>query len=178
MAQLRHLIRAVREVLATRDLSTGLLRRAAFERTVDAWVGGGDARRPATTILMIQVGPAGGPREARPDRQLVNRIAGQLHGLLRATDVVGRVDDDTVGVLLPSTPVDQGERAAERILERFRDSIDAREDGLAATIGVASANSSEPWLAALHALRDARAAGGDRILIAPADYAAAPATVG
>jgi hypothetical protein len=167
MGKVSHLIAATREVLDTRDLSTGLLKRGAFERSVDAWVGGGDARRPATTLLMIQVGVKGAPLAERPDRQLLLHLAKAVTGLLRATDIVGHVDEDTLGVLLPSTPVGPGERAAERILDRFRASRYAQSHDLAATIGVASANTDEPWLAALQALREARLAGGDRIIVAP-----------
>jgi hypothetical protein len=167
MGKVSHLIAATREVLDTRDLSTGLLKRAAFERAVDAWVGGGDARRPATSLLMIQVGVKGAPLAERPDRQLLLHLAKSVTGLLRATDIVGHVDADTLGVLLPSTPVAYGERAAERILDRFRGSRYAQSHDLGATIGVASANTDEPWLAALQALRDARMAGGDQIMVAP-----------
>jgi GGDEF domain-containing protein len=171
MGRISTLIAAVREVLETRDLSTGLLKRAAFERSVDDWIGGGDARRPATTLLMIQVGVAGAPLAERPDRSLLLDLAREVQRLLRATDIVGRVDDDTLGVLLPSTPVDQGTRAAERILETFRASDRAQKNALAATIGVSGAGNLEPWLAALQALRDARLAGGDQVVVAPTRYA-------
>ncbi len=165
------MIAAVREVLDTRDLTTGLLKRQAFERKVDDWIGGGDARRPATTLLMVQVGEAGKPLAERPDRQLLEDLARSVQTLLRATDIPGRVDDDTLGVLLPSTPVAQGTRAAERILEAFRSSTRAQKGNLVATIGVSGAGNLEPWLAALQALREARLAGGDRVVVAPARYA-------
>lgn len=168
------MIAAVREVLDTRDLATGLLKREAFERKVDDWVGGGDARRPATTLLMIQVGVAGAPLAERPDKALLLELAKSVQQLLRATDICGRVDDDTLGVLLPSTPVEQGTRAGERILEAFRSSTRAQRGQLAATIGVSGAHNLEPWLAALQALRDARLAGGDRVTVAPERYATTP----
>ncbi len=174
MGRISNLIAAVREVLATRDLATGLLKREAFERSVDDWVGGGDARRPATTLLMIQVGVAGAPLAERPDQALLLELARSVQTLLRATDICGRVDDDTLGVLLPSTPVDQGTRAAERILESFRGSTRAQRGKLAATIGVSGAGNLEPWLAALQALREARLAGGDRVVVAPSRYATSP----
>ncbi len=170
MGRISNLITAVREVLDTRDLATGLLKREAFERKVDDWVGGGDARRPATTLLMVQVGVAGAPLAERPDQALLLDLAKSVQTLLRATDICGRVDDDTLGVLLPSTPVDQGTRAAERILESFRSSTRAQRGQLAATIGVSGAGNLEPWLAALQALRDARIAGGDRVVVAPNRY--------
>ncbi|MEH3055266.1 MAG: diguanylate cyclase [Patulibacter minatonensis] len=179
MGKVSHLIAATREVLDTRDLSTGLLKKAAFERAVDAWVGGGDARRPATSLLMIQVGEKGAGLAERPDRQLLLHLAKTVTGLLRATDIVGHVDEDTLGVLLPSTPLDSGTRAAERILDRFRASNYAQSRNLAATIGVASANTDEPWLASLQALREARLAGGDQISVAserPEPVAAAAET--
>ena len=99
--------------------------------------------------------------------KLLQHLAKTVTGLLRATDIVGRVDDDTLGVLLPSTPVEHGARAAERIIERFRSTTYAQNHELAATIGVASANTDEPWLAALQALREARLSGGDQIVVAP-----------
>lgn len=171
MGRISTLIAAVREVIDTRDLSTGLLKRHAFERSVDDWIGGGDARRPATTLLMVQVGEAGKPLAERPDRQLLEELARSVQTLLRATDIAGRVDEDTLGVLLPSTPVAQGTRAAERILEAFRASSRAQKGNLVATIGVSGAGNLEPWLAALQALREARLAGGDRVVVAPARYA-------
>lgn len=161
------LVPALREVLRTRDLSTGLLKRDAFESTVEAWVGGGDARRPATTLLMVQVATPGQQPSDAMDRKLVLALAEEINAMLRATDVVGHVDDDTLGVLLPSTPVDQGERAAERLLERLREADIVRERGLVPTIGAAGAGTLEPWLAALQALRSARIAGGGRVLVAP-----------
>jgi Diguanylate cyclase, GGDEF domain len=167
MGKVTHLVAATREVLATRDLSTGALKRGAFERAVDDWVGGGDARRPATTILMIQVGVRGESMADRPDREIIVHLAKSVTSLLRATDIVGHVDADTLGILLPSTPVAHGVRAGERIVERFRDTNFAKKRDLTATIGVASANCDEPELAALQALREARLAGGDRIVIAP-----------
>ena len=171
MGRISTFVAAVREVQATRDLSTGLLKRAAFERCVDDWIGGGDARRPATTLLMVQVGVAGAPLEERPDRELLVALARSAQGLLRATDICGRVDDDTLGILLPSTPVDQGTRAAHRIHDAFNESTRAQKGNLAATIGVSGAGSLEPWLAALQALREARLAGGDRVVVAPSRYA-------
>jgi hypothetical protein len=170
MGRVSTLIAATREVLDTRDLSTGLLKRHAFERQVDNWIGGGDARRPATTLLMIQVGIAGQPLAERPDRQHLMDLARSVEDLLRATDIAGHVDDDTIGVLLPSTPVDPGLRAAERILESFRSTAGAQNEGLVATIGISGAGNLEPWLAALQALREARLAGGDRAIVAPERY--------
>lgn len=171
MGRISTFVAAVREVQATRDLSTGLLKRAAFERSVDDWIGGGDARRPATTLLMVQVGVAGAPLEERPDADLLRELAKAAQQLLRATDICGRVDDDTLGILLPSTPVAQGTRAAERIHQAFRESTRAKKGNLAATIGVSGAGNLEPWLAALQALREARLAGGDRVVVAPSRYA-------
>ena len=177
MGRISTFVAAVREVQATRDLSTGLLKRAAFEKSVDDWIGGGDARRPATTLLMVQVGVKGAPLEERPDRELLRSLARSAQQQLRATDICGRVDDDTLGILLPSTPVDQGTRAAERIQEAFRASARAQKGDLAATFGVSGAGNLEPWLAALQALREARLAGGDCIVVAPARYAVTPVPV-
>jgi GGDEF domain-containing protein len=177
MSRISTLIAAVREVLATRDLSTGLLKREAFESCVDDWVGGGDARRPATTLMMIQVGVKGAPLEDQPDRGVLVDLARDVQNLLRATDICGHVDEDTLGILLPSTPVDQGARAAERIHQSFRNSKRATSANLAATIGVSGAGNLEPWLAALQSLREARLAGGDRIVVAPARYSSPEAAV-
>lgn len=176
MGRISNLITAVRDVLDTRDLATGLLKREAFERKVDDWVGGGDARRPATTLLMIQVGEAGAPLADRPDQGPLLELARDVQNLLRATDICGRVDDDTLGVLLPSTPVEQGALAAERILQTFRHNNKAQRANLAATIGVSGAHNLEPWLAALQALREARLAGGDRVVVAPERFSSDPVT--
>lgn len=171
MAKLSNFVAAVREVLETRDLATGLLNRQAFERAVDSWVGGGDASRPATTLLMVQVGVKGEPLAERPDVERLRALAREVKGLLRATDIIGHVDEDTLGILLPSTPVPQGERAATRIQSFFRESDGAKKRNLVITIGVSGAGNLEPWLAALQALREARLAGGDRIVVAPDRYA-------
>jgi GGDEF domain-containing protein len=171
MGKVGHFIAAVREVLDTRDLSTGLLNRPAFERAVDAWVGGGDATRPATTLLMIQVGQRGEPLVDHPEVEHLRGLALLSRDLMRATDIVGHVDEDTLGVLLPSTPVEQGERAAARILTAFRESERATKHDLVATIGIAGAGNLEPWLAALQALRQGRQDGGDTIVAAPDRFA-------
>lgn len=171
MGKASNFFAAVREVLDTRDLATGLLNRPAFERAVDAWVGGGDASRPATTLLMLQVGVRGEPLAEKPDVERLRSLARETKDLLRATDIIGHVDEDTLGILLPSTPVSQGERAAARIQNFFRQSDRAKQGNLALTIGLAGAGNLEPWLAALQALREARLAGGDQIVVAPDRYA-------
>lgn len=171
MGKVGHFIAAVREVLNTRDLSTGLLNRPAFERAVDAWVGGGDATRPATTLLMIQIGRRDEPLVDRPDVEHLRKLALLARDVMRATDIVGHVDEDTLGVLLPSTPVEQGERAASRILAAFRESDRAIKHDLVATIGISGAGNLEPWLAALQALRQGRQQGGDTIVAAPDRFA-------
>ncbi len=35
-----------------------------------------------------------------------------ITGVLRATDLLGRVDDDTLGILMPSTPASRPHRCA------------------------------------------------------------------
>jgi hypothetical protein len=166
MRKLRHLVTATRDVLATQDLDLGILKPSAFERTVDNWFGGGDVRRPATTLLMVQVGRAGEERAERMDRAVVRDLTDSIRRLLRSTDILGAVDEDIVGVLLPSTPVDDGTQAAHRILKAYAADASGSQDGYALAIGVAGASHAEPWLEALRALRDARRGEPNTLIVA------------
>lgn len=163
----------------TRDLITGTLPPVAFRRAVDAWIGGDRATMPSASLVLIRVDWAVGDRPARPARAEASqalRLATELVvGTLRSTDLVGRIDDDTIGVLMPSTP----SHLAGPVCRRIRAAVSERSGraGMALTVsvGVASPRAEQPWALARQALVQAQAQGGDRTMLSeelPADVEA------
>lgn len=174
MSQPRSLFSVLREAINARDPITGTLHPVAFEKAVQNWIGGGaSARRPSSSLLLIGVdwttraGRTNRPGKRQADAVL-KTVAEVSATCLRATDVLGRVDDDILGVLLPSTPAQQ----AEHVCRRIRAAVSERtpKSGFAVTvsIGLATGLLTDPWTSASGALEEAQLAGGHRIVISAA----------
>ncbi|MEN0013716.1 MAG: GGDEF domain-containing protein [Solirubrobacteraceae bacterium] len=172
MSQPRSLFAVLKEAVNSRDPVTGTLHPTAFERAVQGWIGGGAAaRRPSSSLVLVGVDwttRAGrtnrpGKRTAEAALRSVAEIAGTC---LRTTDILGRIDDDTLGVLLPSTPAQQ----AEHVCRRIRAATSERTPGagypVTVSIGLATGLITDPWTAAADALESAQLEGGNRIVIA------------
>lgn len=148
-----------------RDSATGALAPAAFRQAVDAWINGGEpSRMPSSSLLLMRVDwPRESGRIVRPGRResaaILNTVAGLIAPVMRKTDVFGRVDTDTIGILLPHTPTLQAEQVSRRL--RAVVSERSRSAGRAITVGVgmSSALLHEPWLRATQALAEAQRGG-------------------
>jgi diguanylate cyclase (GGDEF)-like protein len=174
MSHQRSLYSVLREALVSRDPVTGTLGRAAFERSVDSWVGRGAAsRQPSSSLLLVQIdwGTRAG-RTSRPGHRqaenVVRTVAQVASSCLRATDVLGRVDDEQFGVLLPATPSQQAEHVARRIRAAVSERTPKEGYPVTVSIGMATALTDHPWDQAFEALEEAILSGGNRLVIAEA----------
>lgn len=172
MSQPRSLFSVLREAINSRDPVTGTLHPSAFERAVQNWLGGGAAaRRPSSSLMLVCVDwTTRAGRSARPGKrqaETVLRAVAEITGsCLRTTDVLGRVDDDTLGVLLPSTPAQQAEHVARRIRAAVSERTPKQGFPVTVSIGLATGLATDPWAGAGGALEDAQLDGGNRIVIA------------
>lgn len=172
MAQVqKSLFATIREVMQSRDSATGTLSRPAFERIVDAWIGGGaSARRPASSLLLIQIdwatrgGRSGPPKKTQLETVMKN-AGGILANSIRMTDVLGRVDDDMFGVLLPSTPAQQAEFVSRRLRAGIAERSRHSNFPVTISVGLATALTDGTWDRAMAALAEAKAAGGNRTVV-------------
>jgi GGDEF domain-containing protein len=82
--------------------------------------------------------------------------------------VLGRIDDDTLGVLLPSTPAQQAEHVSRRIRAAASERTPKTGFAVTVSIGLATGLVTDPWVAAAEAVDDAQLEGGNRIVLAPA----------
>lgn len=162
----------LREAIRSRDPITGTLCPSAFERAVFAWIGdGAGARRPSSSIALIALdwderGPTAGRPAKRQATTMLRVASDAMVPCVRAVDILGRVDDETLGLLLPSTPAEQAMLVAERIREAIGELRTARGQRVTASIGVATGVLADPWNAAQDALADAQFDGGDRVVVA------------
>jgi len=176
MTHQRTRLEAIREAAGSRDPLTGLLNRAAFEKVVHGWVGGGAvARRPASSLVILEIDwttrSGRTQRPAKKDAEATMKVVAELTSkCLRTVDVVGRYDEDSLALLLPSTPAQQAENVARRI--RATVSIRTPQLDVPATIsvGVATALVGNPWAAAIESLAAAQRAGGDEVVVAQGSF--------
>lgn len=177
--QQRSLLALLREAIASRDAVTGTLSPAAFERAVEAWIGGGaSTRRPSSSLLLVRIdwttraGRTGAPGK-RQVEQVLKTVAMVTGGCLRTTDVLGRVDDATLGILLPSTPAQQAAFVSRRVRAGVAERTRLTGFPVTVSIGLATALQLDTWGAATEALEEAQLSGGDRTIVAQLDQAAA-----
>ncbi len=173
MSQPRSLFSVLREAINSRDPVTGTLHQSAFARAVENWVGGGAAaRRPSSSLILVQIDwTTRAGRTARPSRRQadisIKQVAEIAASCLRTTDVIGRTnDDDTLGVLLPSTPAQQAEHVSRRIRAAVGERTLKHGFPVTVSIGLATGLATDPWAAAADALSDAQLDGGNRIVVA------------
>ncbi|MFT4034218.1 MAG: GGDEF domain-containing protein [Patulibacter sp.] len=174
MAEQRSMFAVLREAIRSRDPVTGTLCPSAFERAVYGWIGdGAGARRPSSSIVLVGLdhdarGASAGRPAERAGGTMLRATAEALLPLLRTTDIVGRVDPETLGVLLPATPSEQAAEVAERMRAAVAQLRTKRNAAVTASIGVASGLLADPWAAAHDAIADARLAGGNVVVVASA----------
>ncbi|WP_432719276.1 diguanylate cyclase [Jeongeupia wiesaeckerbachi] len=166
--------------LATHDPLTDALNRGGLMDRADALMQQLHTARQAVSVLMLDIdhfksvndqhGHAAGDRVLREFAYIV-------HGMLRDTDIFGRVGGEEFVVVLPNCDQANAWRIAERIRTQFgQHELSANPAApLRATvsIGIASAEIAEPALGAMlpnadAALYQAKHAGRDRIVAASA----------
>lgn len=172
MSHQRSMFAVLREAIRSRDPATGTLCASAFERAVFAWIGdGAGARRPSSTLMLVSLDWDERGRTAhRPARRasttMLRAAAEAVGTCIRTTDILGRVDDDTLGLLLPSTPAQEAQFVADRIREAIAALPTARGERVTVSIGIATGLLADPWGSAVDALADARLDGGDAVVVA------------
>lgn len=149
----------------TSDVMTGTLAPSAFRRAVDAWSGDSHIRTlPSSALLLIRVDWA--QRPARHDAAEDLRTVAELIGRhTHRSDVVGRVDHETIGVLMPTTPLFQAEIVSRRMLASVAGRTAGAGRPLTVSIGITSAAVDAPLRRAHGALLDARELGGDHAVV-------------
>ncbi|MEH3055263.1 MAG: diguanylate cyclase [Patulibacter minatonensis] len=172
MSHQRSMFDVLREAIRSRDPVTGTLCPSAFERSVFAWIGdGAGARRPSSSLMLVRLDwDERGSTASRPAKRtattMLRAAADVTAPCIRTTDILGRVDDETLGLLLPSTPAEEAKFVGNRIRRAIGGLQTARGTRVTASIGVATGLLLDPWQAAHDALDDAQLSGGDRVVVA------------
>jgi Diguanylate cyclase, GGDEF domain len=153
-----------------RDVVTDTLTPAVFTRAVNAWIGADDPL-PSSALMLVRIDwEVGFGLPVRPGRtdvaKAMRHVSDLVTSTLRSTDLVGRVDDDTLGVLMPSTPAHQTTPVARRIRAVVSERTPNLGMPLTVSVGVSSPRSADPWSVARQAVAQARQEGGDRTVIA------------
>ncbi|MBJ7471368.1 MAG: diguanylate cyclase [Solirubrobacteraceae bacterium] len=150
----------------TRDVFTGALAPSAFRKAVQTWTDEGARRQlPSSTLLLVEVDWFTRPK--RSEMATVLRIVSDIiRPRLRSSDVLGRIDDHTLGILLPTTPTLHAQRVGRRVVAAVSSRTPATGHPVTVSVGMASALGARPWEAAAQALADARNEGGDRTVCA------------
>jgi len=170
---------SLREQLRTqslRDPMTGLYNRRYMEDTLDRFISLAHRQNKPTSVLMIDLDNFKSLNDehghAKGDAVLKD-VAAQVVGALRPSDVVCRYGGEELLVILPDCGVDDAMMRAEHVRARIELLSDQHGCNVAASIGVASlpesAKSASDLLSASdQALYDAKAAGKNQVLAAPA----------
>jgi diguanylate cyclase (GGDEF)-like protein len=122
------------------DAETGLVSRREFERRLDAEVRrAGRYRRPLALILIECSGLKGG---AAPGVLAAVGRAGQAH--VREGDLVGRVGDQRLGILLLECNADTAGLVSKRLKERLEEAMHQKLRTGSLAIGVVSYGGQSP----------------------------------
>jgi GGDEF domain-containing protein len=154
-----------------RDVVTDTLTPIVFRRAVDAWIGVDRTRMPSSALLLARIDweiESGLPeRPGRGDAARAMRMVSDLVvATVRASDLVGRVDDDTIGILMPRTPSHQSTPVCRRIRATVSERTPNLGMPLTVSIGVVSPRVDDPWELARQAVDEARRTGGDQTIFA------------
>jgi len=165
--------------LANRDTLTGALSRRNFFNLAEQEVVRSIRYALPLMVLMLDLdhfkvindryGHAAGD-------VILQKFVQTVTGVLRESDLIGRIGGEEFAVLLPNTPLDGGRALAQRIVERVRaDPVQVNGHLIAYTVSIgAGCLSGETSFAALLSLADAalyraKNGGRDRLEVGPAD---------
>ena len=157
----------------THDLITGALAPNTFRRAVNAWSHGGSAgQMRSSSLLLMHLDWPGTAQDAAPTRReradLLREASALIAGTLRDSDVFGRADATTLGLLLPSTPTHTAEGIARRLRATISTRLRFRGQPVSLSIGLTPAIVDQPWRDATEALRMAQEQGGDQTVLSGA----------
>lgn len=132
------------------------------------------------TVLMLALDQLGALRDAagyEAKEEALERIVEVLHQQTRGSDLVGRLPDDRLMIVVPHTPPDHAEVLVDRLLASVRE-LDAPGLGhLSLSAGISSCEAGgtlfhdELQRCAETALADSIAGGGDRWTSRPPETA-------
>jgi diguanylate cyclase (GGDEF)-like protein len=164
--------------LANRDTLTGALSRRNFFNLAEQEVARSIRYALPLMVLMLDLdhfkvindryGHAAGD-------VILQKFVQTVTGVLRESDLIGRIGGEEFAVLLPNTPLEGGGALAQRIVDRVRaDPVQVNGHLIAYTVSIgAGCLSSETSFAALLSLADAalyraKDGGRDRLEVGPA----------
>jgi diguanylate cyclase (GGDEF)-like protein/PAS domain S-box-containing protein len=174
-----------------RDPMTGMFTRKRFEQELERELSRSSRYGTGGALLAFdldnfrrvndKLGHAAGD-------DMIARAASILSRRLRMTDTTGRLGDDEFGAILPGIDVGEAVLVAQSVLAMFRNETHARSGEeaipLTASVGVApfrghtELNADALIVAADIALRDAKQAGRDCVLVFDADADREPLVIG
>ena len=153
---------------AFRDVLTELPNRHALEEALDRELSRSLRSGKAFSLLLLDLDHFKEINDTRghdAGDDYLRQVAGRLEGLRRSYDVVGRWGGDEFLVVLPEAAAD----AASRVGERVRRVVAEIGTGSSLSIGISSTASArsrrELLLQADAALYQAKAAGGDQVVV-------------
>ncbi len=150
-----------------RDVHTGDLAPSAFRRAVQTWVEEGRRHQlPSSSLMLVEIDWFTRPKRSEMSTAL-RIVADLIRPRLRSSDVIGRIDDHTIGILLPTTPTLHAQRVGRRVVAAVSSRTPITGHPVTVSVGLSSALVDRPWENAAQALAEARNAGGDRMVAAP-----------
>lgn len=171
--------------LASTDALTSVLNRGAFTTLVEAYLAEvrEQERAERGALLLVDADNFKSINDSyghdRGDEAL-KIIAASIKGMLRATDLVGRVGGEEFAVFLPGTSADQAEAVAERIRRTVADADfvpDGEPSRLSVSVGGAVFERTLPYAdlfrIADRQLYSAKESGRNRISVAKVAHGAA-----
>jgi diguanylate cyclase (GGDEF)-like protein len=119
----------------TIDAVTRIYNQRYISRTLAQTVGKHERYGEPFSVVLFTISPAllQPLRKAR-QRSVLRSIASFVRNDIRLVDDVGRLDDGRFVVLLPHTPKDGAEVAAERLKRGLRDLLTARDESVSAQV--------------------------------------------
>jgi diguanylate cyclase (GGDEF)-like protein len=163
--------------LASLDSLTAVLNRRAFTTLVDAYLKELRTREVRGALLVVDADHFKSINDRfghESGDEALRLIAGAIRGMLRSTDLVGRIGGEEFAIFLPGASAEQANAAAERIRRSIAES-DFQPLGARATLSVSVGGAAfdgrlpftELFRAADRQLYAAKNAGRNRVAVAP-----------
>jgi diguanylate cyclase (GGDEF)-like protein/PAS domain S-box-containing protein len=127
--------------LADHDPLTGLLDSRRFGEALERHASPGRRAGDRGAVVLIgldELRTAAGQRDPGTADEALKAVAEVLRARLRETDVLARVADDDVAVLLPAASAEEGRRVAEELAAALREELARRRLLPAVSVGMAA----------------------------------------
>ena len=162
--------------LADHDALTGLYNRGRWEMELSRQVAYADRYGNGVAVLLLDLDNLKQVNDTlghKAGDDLLRNVARVLDKRLRKTDMAGRLGGDEFAVLLPHAGLSQAQRVAESLMRSVRGLTASGEgDAIDATVSIGVAFGGEPdgtgpelLVRADLGLYEAKAAGGDRVIV-------------